>query len=260
MIACFRLLSFVFVAALAGIALPAHAEEITIAQSAGGRGIPATLARPKGPGPFPAVIVLHGCAGKGRLETTIVEALAREGYVGLAIDTLAPQGVENACEGAVKGASRRSAGYAAQSLAWLAAQPYVRADRLAAIGFSMGAIAVLDLVDPFVPHAPPPGLRAAVAYYPACRSRDGLVTAPLLILDGSDDDWTPAPPCAAMAQSGVAAGKPIEITTYPGATHSFNTPRNAATTYLGHTLRYDAAASDDAWSKTKKFLARYLAP
>jgi dienelactone hydrolase len=178
----------------------------------------------------------------------------------LAIDTLAPQGVENACEGAVKGASRRSAAYAAQSLAWLAAQPYVRADRLAAIGFSMGAIAVLDLVDPFVPHAPPPGLRAAVAYYPACRSRDGLVTAPLLILDGSDDDWTPAPPCAAMAQSGVAAGKPIEITTYPGATHSFNTPRNAATTYLGHTLRYDAAASDDAWSKTKKFLARYLAP
>jgi dienelactone hydrolase len=234
-------------------------QAVTIAQSSSAPEITGILARPAGPGPFPAVLVLHGCAGLGPLEHVVVAGLAREGFVALAIDTLKPQGVTNACEGAVKGAIRISAGYAAASLAWLAAQPDVRANELGVVGYSMGAIEILDLIDPFAAHAPPPGLRAAVAYYPACRARDGAsTTLPLLILDGDADDWTPSGPCQDLAKAAIAAGKTVEITTYPGATHNFNTPRDHDVVYLGHHIHYDQAAADDAREKTNAFLHRFL--
>jgi len=233
-------------------------EAVTIVRPAA-PDITGVLARPAGSGPFPAVLVLHGCAGLGPLEHVVIAELAREGYVSLAIDTLKPQGVPNACEGAVKGAVRTSAGYAAASLTWLGAQPYVRASELGVVGYSMGAIEILDLIDPFAAHAPPPGLRVAVAYYPSCRARDGAaVTIPLLILDGDADDWTPPGPCRDLAEAAVAAGKTVEITTYPGATHNFNTPRDQDVVYLGHHIRYDGAAADDAREKTKAFLRRFL--
>lgn len=143
------------------------------------------------------------------------------------------------------------------SLAWLATQPYVIPDHLGVVGFSMGAIEIMGLIDPLTPRPAPPGLRVAVAYYPACERRVPDVTVPLLILDGDADDWNPAPPCARLAQAAGAAGKIVQITTYPGATHAFNQPGNPRT-YLGHTLRYDADADRDADAKTLAFLATYL--
>ena len=41
--------------------------------------------------------------------------------------------------------------------------------------------------------------------------------APLLILIGELDDWTPAEPSRKLA-----AGYPVEIKVYPGAHHSFD--------------------------------------
>src|SRR5438445_622170 len=58
------------------------------------------------------------------------------------------------------------------------------------------------------------GFAAAVALYPGCRATfgswrpDGTGTyqgvAPLLILIGERDDWTPATPCVALARSSQA--------------------------------------------------------
>jgi dienelactone hydrolase len=254
----FRALALCAVVGLSAMVRPASAENVAIPQAAG-PDITGYMSRPKGPGPFPAVLVLHGCSGLRELEIATVDGLARQGYVGVAIDTLKPQGLKNACE--VKGARRVSAQYAAASLAWLVGQSYVRGDSLGVVGFSMGATEILDLIDPLTAQAPPPSLRVAVAYYPACSGRDGAVTAPLLILDGDADDWTPAGSCQELARAGVASGKTVEITTYPGATHSFNVPRRTLTgevTYLGHTLRYDASATADAEAKTNAFLGRYL--
>ncbi len=49
-------------------------------------------------------------------------------------------------------------------------------------------------------------------------------TAPLLILIGEKDDWTPAAPCQALADAARAAGTPVSIKVYPGAHHSFDSP------------------------------------
>jgi dienelactone hydrolase len=193
----------------------------------------------------------------GPLQTQTVQALAKQGYVALAIDTLAPQGIKNACSDAAR-AIVASVRYAYVTLNWLASQPYVIGDHLGVVGFSMGAIEILGLIDPLSPRPPPPGLRAAVAYYPNCENRSPNVSVPLQILDGSADDWNPAPPCQRLAADATAAGKIVQITTYPGATHAFNMASGGQRTYLGHVLRYDADATQDADSKTAVFLATYL--
>jgi len=79
------------------------------------------------------------------------------------------------------------------------------------------------------------GFAAAVALYPGCRGTFGSWrldgsgnyqgVAPLLILIGEKDDWTPAAPCVALARSSQTTPHPVEIVVYPGAYHSFDSDR-----------------------------------
>lgn len=71
-----------------------------------------------------------------------------------------------------------------------------------------------------------------IFYYVARQSGDsGPITdyigvykpiAPVLILIGEKDDWTPADPCRKLAQVAGQAGYPVAIKVYPGAHHSFD--------------------------------------
>ena len=47
-------------------------------------------------------------------------------------------------------------------------------------------------------------------------------TAPVLILIGDKDDWTPAEPCRQLTAAARAAGYPVTIKIYPGAHHAFD--------------------------------------
>src|SRR5206468_3985481 len=78
------------------------------------------------------------------------------------------------------------------------------------------------------------GFAAAVALYPGCApaartwiNRSGVYQpiAPLLILIGEKDDWTPAAPCQALADAAQRAGHPVSLKIYPGAHHSFDSNR-----------------------------------
>ena len=55
------------------------------------------LAQPDGVGPFPAVVVLHGCGGISSHSIGIADQLSFSGYVGLAVDSLGPRGMADAC-------------------------------------------------------------------------------------------------------------------------------------------------------------------
>ena len=239
------------------IAAAAGAENVTIPAAAGLPQISGYLARPSSPGPAPAVLVLPGCEGLTPMNTATADDLAGHGFVGLTIDVNGALGVRNACTDA-RTLAPLGARYAAASLGWLANQSYTKPNQLGIVGYSMGAIEVLDLIDPWTPAPPPAGLRVAVAYYPNCEGRPASITVPLQILDGAADDWTPSQPCQTLAQTAAAAGKPVQITTYPGVTHAFNQPSNSTRHYLGHTLIYDPKASADADVKTMAFFAQYL--
>ncbi len=101
------------------------------------------LARPYGQGPFPAVVLLHGCAGFGPRETRWADNLRSWGYVALADDSFTPRNLTSCNNGAVSDDTID----AFAALQYLTAQPFVLADRVTVLGFSLGGIAALGVVE-----------------------------------------------------------------------------------------------------------------
>lgn len=255
---------------LLAIATPAQADELVQVAAHRATSPPTTpapplygyLARPAGQGPFPAVVVLHGCAGFGPHDIAAALRLRRLGYVALALDSL---GNENHCGGPP--GSEPEAIDAHAALRYLATQPFVQPHTIAVLGFSMGGLGTLlsvqhDLLD----RGQSQQFRAAVAFYPPCRRSSGNFDAPTLILIGDHDDWASPAACRKMvaraSETGLArssGGAAVSLTVYPGATHAFDSPLPPRH-YMGHALRYDRDATRDAWNRIKAFLAANLGP
>lgn len=109
--------------------------------------------------PAPAALLLHGFSSrKERMAETIGRALLRRGVASLAIDlplhgARARAGEEINLRSALKVAQiwRLANDEAHQALLFLASQPTVDADRIALVGYSLGAfLAVHVAVDPLV--------------------------------------------------------------------------------------------------------------
>ena len=60
-----------------------------------------------------------------------------------------------------------------------------------------------------------------------------------------------------MVHAGAAAGKPIAITTYPGATHGFDVP-GPDRMFYGQPIHFDPKAAEDAALQPLRLLTRYL--
>lgn len=161
------------------------------------------------------------------------------------------------------------------ALWYLQSQPFVRGDRVAAIGWSQGggvvllSIPTLSLSRPAT--LPQGDFRAAVAFYPGSCNNDRLPAGwisqiPLLILQGAADVWTPLAPCQAFVASATGRGSPIEMQVYPGAYHAFDAPNRPRTELPNYVTRAgvvpiigtDPAARADAFARVPAFLARYL--
>jgi dienelactone hydrolase len=264
--------------------------------------LPASLLRPLGAGPFPAVVVLHDCSGRGPHASGAAgrwgRLLASDGYVVIIPDSFAPRGFpDGVCMLPLDAPSvtpLTRAGDALAALAFLRTLPEVDGKHVGVMGGSHGGTTTL-IDDAWPTSATAPlaaerinGFAAAIALYPGCAGRfggwdakragpTGPVTdyvgayrpvAPLLILVGEKDDWTPAPHCAALAEHAQEAGYPVTIEIYPGANHSFDS--SAPVRYIdnrrninqpdghGATTGGDPAAWADSIAQVKAFFARYL--
>jgi dienelactone hydrolase len=51
------------------------------------------LTKPQGDGPFPAVVLMHGCTGIGKHQEDWAARFASWGYVALQVDSLGPRGL-----------------------------------------------------------------------------------------------------------------------------------------------------------------------
>jgi dienelactone hydrolase len=240
----------------------------------------ALMFRPAGQGPFPAVVMLHGCGGlftSSGYPTASYrywgELAAQSGYVALLPDSFNPRGHWSICEqqkrAILVGRERTEDAYAARD--WLATQPYVSPGRIALMGWSNGGSGTLHAIRAAQSRR---GFRAAVAFYPGCRvllkeQPPYAPYAPLLVLSGEADDWTPAAPCVELAKRARTAGGPMEIVTYPGAHHSFdriNSPvrHRPAVRNLnspggrGATAGEHPEARKDAIRRTLEFFAQQL--
>jgi dienelactone hydrolase len=207
--------------------------------------IPAELAKPEGAGPFPAVVIMHDCSGLGPRSSGAPGRWARElvgrGYVVIMPDSFTTRGFPNGvCTDAsrsrddVSPARRARDAYAA--LAHLRTLPYVDGAHVGLMGGSHGGSTTLaSMIAPesdadLLARDRRAGFAAAVALYPGCVasrrtwSNPGVYrpVAPLLILIGERDDWTPAEPCRRLTEAAQHAGYPVTIKIYPGAYHSFD--------------------------------------
>ena len=218
------------------------------------------LARPDGDGPFPAVVVLHGCAGlAGAGSLQLADQLKDWGYVALTVDSLGPRGLTTACGGSFID----QAGDAYAALRYLAQQTFVAPERVAVLGNSMGGYSALYAVDRdlMARYFRQSGerFRAAVAYYPSCGIPATVTTAPALILIGELDDWNSAARCRDMVAHARPESAPIDLIVYPGAHHGFNFALlKPGRSNLGHWLEYNEPAAKDAEAKVRAFLATHL--
>lgn len=228
----------------------------TLPQSAGTPLI-GYLSRPEGNGPFPAIVIMHGCGG---LNTSTrrdwPERLASWGYVVLAVDSFTTRNIRNTCKSYLP--DRVFDAYGA--LDFLSKQGFVEADSVALMGFSAGGIATLEATktegnEQLMGRK----FKAAVAYYPVCAPHAGDATVPTLILNGELDDWSPAERCRQRISRLSCKGPPIELNVYPGAYHDFDAPEvTVAKTVLGHREEYNAAAAAQSFGSVHAFLQKYL--
>jgi dienelactone hydrolase len=235
-------------------AAPAHAqvpEVVKVPSLDTGAGQTALLldgywyaAQSGGPAAAPAVLMLHGCSGaltasgkpSQRFEA-MAQHLTRQGYGVLLLDSFTARGARSICGTPL---ARRTIDMAHRVRdahgAWryLAQRPDVQARHIGLMGFSHGAMTVLNTVDRHFPDSPrlgagmaAPTFAGAVAFYPGCvnvvRRKPAFSTeVPLLILMGEKDDWTFPDYCQTLTRKAREAGQPVSLVLYPDAYHGFD--------------------------------------
>lgn len=257
-----------------------------------------TLSKPDGNGPFPAVVILHDCSGLGPKSSGAPwrwsSELTQRGYVTVWPDSFTPRGkprglCADATPPPVTFDQRASDAYAA--LRYLQSLPFVDGRRVAVMGGSHGGSSTLATIiaTPENVARAKIGFAAAIAFYPSCgrdygewhvqrlkqtknpaASYSGAFKpiAPLLILSGELDDWTPAEFCRKLVSAAQAADYPVEIKVYPGAHHSFDSVARVhyspdrininSPTGRGATTGGNAEAWADAILQVERFLAAHV--
>lgn len=218
------------------------------------------LKRPAGDGPFPAVVLLHGCGGiQTKRDHRWAERLTDWGYVTLQVDSFGPRGLSNVCTYAGNDQTtilQQRVTDAYDAARYLAGLPFVDDRKIAVMGWSHGGHTTLlalyqDRKMPF---------HAAVAFYPACRKSLSGMKVPLLILIGEADDWTPAAQCVIMMPKEHPSSE-IILKIYPGAYHGFDTVdanHNVRGSRGMHHLQYDPEAEADAIIRVREFFQKHM--
>lgn len=220
--------------------------------------LPGFLYRPKGTGPYPAMVLLHTCAGLRPHVFDWASWLTAQGYVALAVESYS-----DGCEGGGLTADG-FAWDAIGALAYLRSLPFVDRERIGVMGWSAGGGAALAATSKMGPENwkslepySGPRFRVAVAFYPNCQELPPDPVIPILLLVGEADDWTGYYRCVEVSKELQQQGRTVLWKVYPGVHHGFdqNFPNREV---LGHTLEYSGWATADSEKRVRAFLAQYL--
>jgi len=215
------------------------------------------LTRPPGEGPFPAVVVLHGCTGLSpSVRKTWSERLSSWGYAVLFVDSFSTRGIDETCDHRGLLADRVYDAYGA--LEFLSKLSFVDPRRIALSGSSAGGTTTLEAVQAGgAEQLMERKFKAAIAYYPNCSAANGDMAVPTLILIGELDDWTPAQKCQAMVAEHGGKGSAVQLEVFKGARHAFASPGlKTGREEYGHRVEYNAAAADQSVSDVRAFLKK----
>ena len=237
---------FAFTAAAIALSAAAAAPQQVSFHSLDGTALKAWVFQPAEQPPRGTVVALHGCGGlyasrgprKGQLNArhqAMADWLVGLGYAAVFPDSLTPRGESELCtqkigSRKINQTERRADALAA--LSWVATQPWAQPGpqptpqpmRIPLLGWSHGGSAVLSATDAARADVRAQAVRPAVAiaFYPGCSAalKSGYQpSAPLVLMLGEKDDWTPPGPCIEL---GKAVG--AEANVYPDSYHDFDNP------------------------------------
>lgn len=227
----------------------------------------------------PALVLLHGCGGaygaQGRLSERMrfyTQWLQQLGVASLVLDSFRARGEREVCTqkmGTRKITQTERRRDALGALRWLAQQPGVDPARIGLLGWSHGGSTTLAASNRNHPEVVASTIQPAlaIAFYPGCSAelqKGYQPMAPLLLLHGTADDWTPLAPCESLARAAQSPG--VELHAYPGAYHGFDSEvpvrvrrdvPNGVHPGMGVHLGGDPQARADALRQLRRFLHQH---
>lgn len=213
----------------------------------------AQLQKPDGAGPFPAIVLLHTCSGlSAHVTRDWPQYLVGLGYVVLTIDTFGSRRHFSGCP-SLRGRFALQARDAYGALDYLAGQSFVDPHRIAAMGMSMGAIAINEFIRNRAARQTGAEFQSFVSLYGRCRDMkpDTARKAPHLMIMPEKDNYT---------QECQARSKAIPMTFHilPGAYHAFDEPEKTSmrSDPFGNPMLYDADATEKARSLVREFFEK----
>jgi carboxymethylenebutenolidase len=243
------------VAVLAGAALhqdkavTTHGEWVKYAKPGTWDSIRAYVAYPERKDKAPAVIVIHEVYGLTDWEPTVVDRLAKNGFVAIVPDLLSskhgrsPADADSGRKLIGELEPDRVTADLDATYAWISGQPAVAADRIGVIGFCWGG------GQSFRYATNNPKLRAAVVCYgPTPTEGLARIKAPVLGVYGEDDARINQSLPATDAEM-KKLGKRFDRKTYPGTGHGFLKPGRKGN---------DGPEPERAWEDIVSFYRRQL--
>ncbi len=210
------------------------------------------LRRPDGPGPFPAVVVIHELFGLNDNIRSIADRFAAEGFVALAPNLFSrPGGIPRFCVTQMVKAFIASAvdQVAVRDLtaavAYLQGLEGVSAERTGVVGFCLGggyALLVACASDE---------VKASVAFYgrnPGAIDAVANIRCPVLYFYGENDRFIRGG-VPKLEQAMHDHGKRLTVRSYPDASHSFMNDQRKS---------FRPGPAEDAWQHTLSFFREHL--
>jgi dienelactone hydrolase len=183
---------------------------------------------PPSAGRVPAMVIAHGSAGVDQRESWWAETLTKLGMATFVVDSFNPRGVRQTSTDQSQLSTAANVADALAALRLLSTHPRIDPQRVGVIGFSKGGqVALYSALEPFRRAVIDDDARFAahVALYPYCSDwyiAARVTGAPMLLLLGGRDDYTPAEACRGYAEWFKSAGADAAVMVYPNAYHDFD--------------------------------------
>ncbi len=226
--------------------------------------ITGNLVLPEGEGPFPAVVLMHGCDGLSKYVKMGIQRHARvlrqSGFATIILDSFSSRG-KNGGGVCVSSGELGAARYyrtfdAFNTLQYLRSQDFIDDENIFLYGLSNGGSVAIMVAGGGQQFNFPGDLKftAVAAFYPWCGMYIDKLESPLIVLGGELDGWTPPDGC--VNQVGSVQGAEFKVIVYPDSYHSFDLPL-AVQTYAGNIVGGNSESTRAARKAMLKFFQKY---
>ena len=221
----------------------------TITFTGSNRDLQAYYVRPDGPGPFPALLVIHEAFGLNEHTRDIARRFAAEGYAALAVDLFSGRSQVLCMFNLFIGMRNNSLDHAGvrdlrAALDYLSAQPGIDPNRLGAVGYCLGGGLSIGLA------CADQRVKAIAPFYGANpRPLEAVRRSCPVVGSYPEKDFT-ASAGRALDAALDSYDVPRDIKIYPGARHSFFNDTMPAT--------YNREAARDSWERVLAFFKEYV--